>query len=134
MGTSSPAVPDPIELDPPDDLVVTDPRVLTDFPEVTVYVCDDLNKTVPWEKQDFLRCDHLKLAASPDMEEAELSYFYGPILQPPLSMSGRTGNYDQTTLTQYSPLELNGKYCKIVIANAGNDGDDLTWYGIIEVE
>jgi hypothetical protein len=134
MGTSAAAVPTPIEIDDSDTTVSTSRKILTDFPDVTIYVCDDLDRKVPWEKQDFLRCDHLKLCASPEMEEAELSYVYGPLLQPPRAMSGSVPDYDNAELTQYPPLELNGKYVKIVIARIGQDGGDLNWYGIIEVD
>ena len=134
------------------DLVQTSPAAL-------VYVSDSLREAnfvlVP-----YLRCERLRVACGPEIDQCELSYLYGDIVRefsPAPAVSGSSASSSASgsggggpTLQYYPPLELSGKFVKVVIpdtvyaddlaaarlssSSASTSTPDLTvtWYGRIE--
>lgn len=76
-----------------------------------------------WTEQPDLHCDELALLASPGLDSCQLSYVYGPIR--------REGGGD---FEQFERLDLLGLYVRVTLVEAGLDGEDLTWYGLVEVD
>lgn len=76
-----------------------------------------------WEDVEHLHCERLDLRAAPQIDQCVMSFVYGPVAQA-----------GTTEFTTYEPLELLGKFCRVTLEGAGQDGDDVVWYGIIEVD
>lgn len=101
--------------------IETTTELIRDAVRARVYVSPVLGSD--WEEVTGLYCDELRLAAAPTIDSASLTYHYGPIRQPeggPFLLEER--------------LELLGQYCKIVLEEATPAGDDVTWYGVIEID
>ena len=76
-----------------------------------------------WEEVPWLYCDDLALRAAPGIDDCRLSYLYGPICQP-----------GEKTFELFEPLDLVGSFVKVVLEGATVNGDDVTWYGVVEIE
>lgn len=87
-----------------------------------VYIADRLGKQ--WREVVGLYCDELKLSAAPAIDTATLHYDYGPM---------RREAADSPLLIE-EPLDLLGKFVKVVLEAARADGSDLLWYGLIEID
>ena len=111
--------------------VSTTTNVFASLPRASVFVANQLGRS--WQAIDFLYCDKLKMVASPEIDEAELFYQYGPIIREPRGDAADPA-YPAGQLAQYPPLDLLGMYCKIMIPGVANDGGDVIWYGVIEVD
>lgn len=86
-----------------------------------VYRADTLGSE--WEEVPYLHVDDLALRCAPGIDECRLSYVYGPICRE-----------DRTTFEQYDKLDLIGSYIKVVLPEATLEGDDITWYGVVELD
>lgn len=76
-----------------------------------------------WEEIDGLHCDELRLAAAPTIDTCLLSYEYGDIRRE-----------DGTQFERFERLEKLGQYVKVVLEGATPDDEDVTWYGVLEVD
>jgi hypothetical protein len=104
------------------DLDLLDEWDLYRTPRRTVYQCSRLGDE--WTEVPFLQVDWCTRVAAPAVDEARLSYDYGPVIRE-----------DGSPSLQYEPLALEGKYIKIEIEAQTADGisvDPITWYGICE--
>jgi len=86
-----------------------------------VYRSDTLG--ADWEEVRYLHADDLALRAAPGLDECRLSYVYGEICRE-----------DDNRFQLYEPLDLIGSYVKVVLPEATLEGEDITWYGIVEID
>lgn len=120
--------------DKSEDQVATGEKTFAILPRSKVYVADRLGSD--WELQEYLYCKHLTTAAAPQIDECEIVYRYGPQIREPDS----DGNMNEDDPQQYDPLDLIGKFVRVIIPDATDPGDgldggtDLAWYGIIETD
>lgn len=76
-----------------------------------------------WTEQPDLHCDELSLRAAPGLDSCQLNYVYGPIRR---ESGGEVEQFDR--------LDLIGQYVRVTLVGAKPDGDDLVWYGLLEVD
>lgn len=93
-----------------------------------VYVADKLGRN--WTLVEYLYCDGLKVQASPLIDEARLSYIYGPIIRE--NDSDDAPGAAAAKLVE--PQDLIGKFVRIIVPGMGVDDDDFYWYGLIETD
>ncbi len=126
----------------PTTVNITEPLVFTlgharvyTSPILTVATFDPDNPADGgWRQRPYLKCDSLRLAAGPEIDEAILSYEVGDFSarERPAWTTDDAG--DPLTVAAVSvPLSLLQEYCKIEILN--RDGVvQGTWYGVIEAD
>jgi hypothetical protein len=86
-----------------------------------VYRADTLGSD--WEEVPYLYVDDLAIRAAPGIDDCRLTYLYGSICHP-----------GETEFEQFEPLDLVGSYLKVLLEGANVDGDDVTWYGLVEID
>lgn len=103
----------------------------TTIPPATavVYVSETLGRV--WTRVPFLRLDRLERHCAPNVDEAHLHYDYGTLI-PPDPDAGTDPDIDYTQYRPWPPLELDGMFCKVIVAPG--IGTPFAWYGIIEAD
>lgn len=74
----------------------------------------------PSTPTQYLFCDQLRTVASPEIDQATLSYQYGRILQ-----------FFARDYADYEPVDLRGKFVRVEILTTP---EPVRWYGFVEVE
>jgi hypothetical protein len=101
--------------------IATTKEQIRDAVRSRVYRSDTLG--TDWQEVEYLHCDNLALRACPGVDECHLTYVYGEIARE-----------DGTPFELYEPLTLIGSYVKVVLEGATLDGEDVTWYGVVEID
>ena len=116
--------------------IVTTDRLKYRHPKATVYVAPSLRDHL-FVEVHYLRAERLRIVCGPEFDECQLTYRYGNALREDAVGPGATA---------FPPLELNGKYVKVVItdtvyedafaADPETDEEDLsiTWFGVIDYD
>jgi hypothetical protein len=101
--------------------IATTKSQIRDAVRSRVYRSDTLG--ADWQEVPYLYADDLALRACPGVDQCQMSYVYGEIARE-----------DGTPFQLYEPLTLIGSYLKVVLEKATLDGQDITWYGICEID
>lgn len=108
----------------PIEEVATSTEGFYDVPRARIYISDKLTGD-DWEFEPHLYLKRLRLAASPEVDSAEIEWDYARLTHPD----------DPEEVITENPFEGLQKFLKVQIEDTVDPGrNPITWYGVVEVD